>query len=321
MEDFLAKEHWSLGPDAPDFDGVNFKPALLWDYLEGTTVRNVTWAAFDIFGEGLVLPTAPGEPVPPAPAAGDDSELAERLRGFLGGRRVAQFTAEMQQSRIVHLSGHCHKGGRGRMLMHFYAAVFHVHRPTDNLMKRFVRDKLHYSDFIFCKASQASFGPRFEGNGSYSSFHVRRGDLQYHEVKIPAEEIFENTRDFLEDGELLYISTDEAERDFFAPMDGRYRLRFLRDFHLRVGLGEANQNQIGMIEQIVASHGRAFAGTFFSTFTGYIFRMRLYLERSIEDNWFYYAPQKWAMQDPTAQPKGPYFAREFPTCCLGIGDE
>jgi hypothetical protein len=42
------------------------------------------------------------------------------------------------------------------------------------------------------------------------------------------------------------------------------------------GLQDINPNLFGMIDQVVAAKGRYFIGTWFSTFSGYITRMRGY---------------------------------------------
>ena len=152
--------------------------------------------------------------------------------------------------------------------------------------------------------------------------HVRRGDLQYTAVKIPAADILKNSEGHLEDGELLYIVTDERKREFFAPFDTKYRLKFLSDFEpllKRYNLGKAvaekrarvctsrrrrcsrlsthtiraprgpGKNYYGMVDQIVAASGRTMTGTFFSTFTGYIMRMRGYMGKPNNSS-YYFAP-------------------------------
>ena len=53
-----------------------------------------------------------------------------------------------------------------------------------------------------------------------------------------------------------------------------WHLRFLRDYQKRGLLEGANPNTLGMIETIVCSRAQNFAGTWFSTFTGYIHRLR-----------------------------------------------
>lgn len=77
-----------------------------------------------------------------------------------------------------------------------------------------------------------------------------------------------------------------------------------------------------MIDAIVASRGRAFSGTFYSTFSGYITRMRGYYGMSKFTAWYSWNPKKYEMQ------KGPFFDpsstfnREFPVGWVAIdGDE
>ena len=107
-----------------------------------------------------------------------------------------------------------------------------------------------------------------EGGGGYSSLHVRRGELQYKSVKIPAQEWYQNTMDIWEQNEILYIATDEKNKTFFNPLAQHHTLRFLNDYWDVAGLEALDPNFMGMIDTIVASRGRAFAGTYFSTFTG-----------------------------------------------------
>ena len=57
-----------------------------------------------------------------------------------------------------------------------------------------------------------------------------------------------------------------------------WQIRFMRDYmpHARPDgyLRDANPNTFGMLESIVCSRAKLFAGTYFSTFTGYIHRLR-----------------------------------------------
>ena len=97
--------------------------------------------------------------------------------------------------------------------------IYFTDPAIENYYRRFVRDFLHYHDSIYCaagkivKALQAEgekrgFVPDSEGGGGFSTLHVRRGDLQYKKVKIPAEEWYANTKEIWKPGEILYIATD-----------------------------------------------------------------------------------------------------------------
>ena len=49
-------------------------------------------------------------------------------------------------------------------------------------------------------------------------------------------------------------------------------LRFLKDYWDLANLSDISPDHLGMIDAIVASRGHTFAGTYYSTFTGYINR-------------------------------------------------
>ena len=123
-----------------------------------------------------------------------------------------------------------------RILTHFYSYIHFAQHRREHFYKRFVRDRLHYHDEIFCAASKvlrlihkdasAVSGvhlPRTEHNqtlggdtnegASFHSYHIRRGDFQFKETRQPAEVIWEQTRHLLEDHpnpnniKLIYIAT------------------------------------------------------------------------------------------------------------------
>eukprot|EP01065_Artemidia_motanka_P017557 TRINITY_DN21005_c0_g1_i1.p1 TRINITY_DN21005_c0_g1~~TRINITY_DN21005_c0_g1_i1.p1 ORF type:complete len:325 (+),score=86.36 TRINITY_DN21005_c0_g1_i1:119-1093(+) len=74
-----------------------------------------------------------------------------------------------------------------------------------------------------------------------------------------------------------------------------------------------------MIDSIVASHGRTFTGTYMSTFTGYIHRLRMYYGKPAETNWYHTTEVEELMQGTVTDfGGGLLFAREWPLCCVGI---
>jgi hypothetical protein len=78
----------------------------------------------------------------------------------------------------------------------------------------------------------------------------------------------------------LYIATDEKEKSFFNDLAKYHTLRFLDHYWDMAGLSELDPSYMGMI---VASRGRAFAGTWFSTFSGNINRLRVDHGMSMQD--------------------------------------
>lgn len=207
-----------------------------------------------------------------------------------------------------------------RLLCHFYTTFYFTNPAIDQYFKRLVRDAMHYRDEIVCAAGKivqdltATFG-------TFSTWHVRRGDFQYKNTRLSIEEWYENTKDVIQDGEALYIATDELNRTFFEPLTETFghSVRFLSDYaSVTEGLDET---YLGMVDTIVASRGRTFTGTWFSTFTGYINRIRGYSGYSMKDSWYSFLERKDRVHK-WAYPFGNYVAREWPVAWTGIdGDE
>jgi hypothetical protein len=132
--------------------------------------------------------------------------------------------------------------------------------------------------------------------GSFSTFHVRHGEFQFKVVRLGAEELLANTLDLLAPGELVFVATDEADKaGFFAPLQGVYELKFLDDYFDEANLASLPSNMLGLVDTLVAAQGRVFVGTWFSTFSGYIIRLRGYFGRHA-DSFYYFAKKKFAMQ-------------------------
>eukprot|EP00934_Nitzschia_sp_Nitz4_P001975 Nitzschia sp. Nitz4//scaffold137_size62074//40707//42376//NITZ4_006422-RA/size62074-augustus-gene-0.2-mRNA-1//1//CDS//3329535721//1975//frame0 len=245
-------------------------------------------------------------------------DVKNRSARFCTEERTPVFYGqEMHSPKLIHWNADIRET---RLLNHFYGFMYYTDPKIDNFYKRFVRDFLHYNDKIYCAAGKIVHALNAEGK-PWSSMHVRRGDLQYHAVKIPAEEWLNNTKEVWLPGEILFIATDERNKTFFDPIREHHDLRFLDDYWDMAKLGELESNNLGMIDTIVASHGRAFAGTWFSTFTGYINRMRGYLGYSMTLSWYSWLPRKDVMQE-WQYPHGNIPAREWPLGWTAIdGDE
>ena len=109
-------------------------------------------------------------------------------------------------------------------------------------------------------------------------FNQYRGDFQYKAVKISAAEMMTNVGHHIPRSELVFVATDERNKSFFDAFHDRFPVvRYLDDYMDIAGLRDINPNYLGMIDQIVCTRGHIFVGTWFSTFSGYITRMRGYL--------------------------------------------
>ena len=158
--------------------------------------------------------------------------------------------------------------------------------------------------------------------GEYDSFHIRQGDFQYKNTRLEAEDILANVNDTIPEGATVFVASDHQGKPFFKPLAKHYDLVFLNDFKNNE-LKDVNSNFFGMIDQLVASRGRAFFGCYHSTFSGFIFRMRGYhsqkdksvgWEKGTLQNSFYYtgAKEKNVYQQYHAV-QNPIYSREFAT--------
>jgi hypothetical protein len=254
------------------------------------------------------------------------AETQEHVHDVCGEKRdVVYWNQEMNKYPLLHIRA---GSKETRLLTHFYGMMHFTDVATDHYYKRFVRDFLHYHDSIYCaagkvvKAVQAEgvargFVVDDEGAGAYSALHVRRGDLQYKKVKIPAQEWYDNTKEVWQPNEILYVATDERNKTFFDDLAAHHTLRYLDDYWELAGLGDLDPNYMGMIDTIVASRGRAFAGTWFSTFSGYINRLRGYHGMSMKDSWYSFLPKKTAVQQWNNTNEFAY-AYEWPDGWIGI---
>jgi hypothetical protein len=136
-------------------------------------------------------------------------EIQTRIENFCTGRRKVIYNRTMHDAPIWHFET---LTNRYRLLVHFYSQNIFTDPILDNYYKRFIRDYLRYHNDAMCAAGKIMLALQYEGYaldpnagssmdldsnlvGGYSSLHIRRGDLQFKEVKIEAREWYENTRE------------------------------------------------------------------------------------------------------------------------------
>jgi len=208
-----------------------------------------------------------------------DAPTKDRLRELIAERKtLCVYDADLQEAQLIHFHGKA-KGQEsgGRLLVHFYAFLFFQDWKTDLWTKRFVRDHVRYIDNIQCAAARIVHKLRTNYGGHFDSFHIRRGDFQYKLTRVDAPVIVERAKDVIEEGRVVYIGTDERDKTFFKPLveDAGWNILFLDDFLDEVG-ESIDPHYYGMIDQLVVSRGDRFFGCWFSTFSGYIMRLRGY---------------------------------------------
>eukprot|EP01031_Cornospumella_fuschlensis_P035542 gene35542-43098_t len=286
------------------------------------------------------------------------------------GRMLRPYNEQLHNELCLYFPGH--NNNDYRLLTHFYTYLYWEDLHIANIYKRIVRDRMHYHDILFCAAGKiielihkeaallmhpedpASFMPSPQradhrsGGGNvfdpkavtYYAAHIRRGDFQYAETKLPAEEIWNNIRPLYNFNvtKLLYISTDEKDRKFFQPFvnDNGVVVRFFDDYVQQLpnffepndGNGYSfkgtklyvTKNHVGMLEQIICANAHTFVGTPLSTFTGYITRMRGYYRDGRYKNTFY-TMKNYMYQLQKQRPLvGPFWAREFELSHRDIDD-
>eukprot|EP00597_Dinobryon_sp_UTEXLB2267_P001604 CAMPEP_0170076738 /NCGR_PEP_ID=MMETSP0019_2-20121128/13684_1 /TAXON_ID=98059 /ORGANISM="Dinobryon sp., Strain UTEXLB2267" /LENGTH=426 /DNA_ID=CAMNT_0010288625 /DNA_START=369 /DNA_END=1649 /DNA_ORIENTATION=- len=272
----------------------------------------------------------------------------------VGGRRTMfAYDQQLHSERCLFFPGDYRD--EYRLLIHYYVYLYWADPHLEQIYKRIVRDRLHYHDDIFCaagrivrsihadaanlsasspggpkqvqpleRASPKTLGGDTNRDATYFAFHIRRGDFQYKDTQLTAEQIWANTRPLLDPNvsSLIYIATDETNKSFFRPFleSGEFTVRFLSDYTARAGKYLVNNNHVGMVEQVVCANAHTFIGTPFSTFTGYITRMRGYYRDGRYERTYYTMKNRMYQLHRERDIHGPFWAREFEIAHRDIDD-
>jgi hypothetical protein len=210
---------------------------------------------------------------PHAPLPG--SKEAHRLRGFAASRkRILELTPEMQSCRTLNI--------QSPALEQFYAFFYCLQPEVELACKRLVKERVRFRAPIVSTADKI-----VAALGDYCALHIRRNDFfnQYPEQNLPARQILAAVMKRVPAGTHLYISTDEADRSFFAALHQRYEIRFLRDFAGLLPDGAFGE-WMACVEQLVSASAAMFIGTRLSTFSAYITRLRGYRGAADKNTYF-----------------------------------
>jgi len=319
MKEFLQNEGVTGGLKGklPPKNSTDAWGSSLWKYLDEVADSNPEW-----MGKFLAMPDRPGDFS--FKTIKYDDKTIKRMKEFGGERTPVYYDETLQKAHHIHFPA----DGSHRLLQHHYAFTFFASAEMQSFYKRFVRDYMRYKDDIQCSGHELVAAVRADalkenpnnGNGEYYALHIRRGDFQFKEVKIGAQEIIDNLvhedgTPLIPPGSLVYMSTDDPEgicKNCYAnrkpckenppgtigcPIDPSWdamrkfgwKLRFLKDYTDKGLLKDVNPNVHGMIESIVCIRSKIFAGTYFSTFTGYIHRLRGYSSVELGENTYYHS--------------------------------
>jgi hypothetical protein len=210
---------------------------------------------------------------------------------------------------------------RLRLLVWFYQFLFFEDPAMELSAKRFVRDTLRYKDELQCAAARIVHMLRQASpDGTFHTFHCRRSEQFSHQFgrQPTAEEIVQIALPDVPPGSTVYIATDEVKHTWFAPFFAQWKVSFLSDYDQEIrGI---SADYYGMLDQLVASRGTKMFGSWMSTFTGYINRLRGYhAQLKHLDGWkegliesYFYQPQWRNAMRKYESPKRFWFGREYP---------
>lgn len=255
-----------------------------------------------------------GRPIPA------NAATIERMREMMAGRsKLCLYDDEMQSAAVIHFP-YLGPESKSQLHTHFYSFLFFEQWQQAMWTNRLIRDHIRYRDEIVCAAARVAEAIRkHSANGFYDSMHIRRNNSKKSKLpNISEDEIFYSLSE-VESGSTIFVASDEKGEVFFTRLHERYDLVFLNDYtDLLSGI---NVNYYGMVEQIVASRGVQFFGTFSSTFSAYVSRLRgYYAERDSLPGYdegklsnTYFMPRIYRNELKIYQAiQQPFFAREFP---------
>jgi len=239
--------------------------------------------------------------VPTCPKAGQP--FHNELQAFNKNPVVIE-TESWEQSSIVHFS----QLGLGQ----WYTSIFMY--PTTESLKLMLRmrNHFHFNERIM-EPAEKLLRKIHQETPSFSCMHVRRGDFQFKETWTEVDAIMANTKDLFRPNEHLWVMTEEKDPEtFFAPLKTTYQTHFLKDYLSEIP--DVDGALVPMIESLVCARARIFSGTFLSSMSGYITRLRGYMPDVIDKTIYFnqmkfpqdYEELNWDSEYPTSKnSKGP----------------
>lgn len=151
-----------------------------------------------------------------------------------------------------------------------------IHSDYTEELKKLIAKHVRYNPRIF-NAAEKMIDKL--GDKNYYAVHIRRGDFQYKQLKIPANELMLNLTKFIPYGAVLYVATDHDDEEFFKTLKRSFILKFFNDVQSDI---DHKPNDIPMIEQLICSRSIRFISNYASTLSNYVMRLRYYMN-DIED--------------------------------------
>jgi GDP-fucose protein O-fucosyltransferase len=197
-----------------------------------------------------------------------------------------------------------------RMFSVFEAFFLFANPRNERRVRALVRDGVRYRPEILQLAERAIEAAPLAGQ-RFSAMHVRRGDFQYEETRICAEEMLHHTENLVPAGGNVYLATDETDSEFLRPFRERFQLVRFCDLPASV-TAETPAHWAGILETLIcAAAPERFVGTRLSTFSTRIATLRGYLScgtgkhSGIDTALYYTQPPLAAATPEEMKPYGP----------------
>ena len=259
-----------------------------------------------------------------------NAPLVERLREFAADRQtLCNYEGPIEKAALVHIP--TTKEGKSLLFSPFYSFVFFEDYKQDLLMKRMVRNEMRYNDDIVCAAARIVEALKTLGGGTFHAFHIRSAAFEnaHHDVHEDAQWIVKEIQGLIPKNATVFVSTDEVDPKFFAALAQEYNLYFASDFRQK-HLAGVNPGHLELVQQLVCARSETFIGTFYSSFSGYINRMRGYYSTREESegfeegtiNSYYHSPTTMKKEMRTYRAiRKPFHIREWPASWRDIDRE
>ena len=215
-----------------------------------------------------------------------ESSQNPRIDGmFIDNRKKCEYTSELQSALFIHFPACKFRNpstdGDYRYLGQIARSIAFSDDKMDRKYKQILRDHVHLNDNVMEYASKVV---SILGAYSYVSLHIRRNDLQYKYVWCSGDTSYNNIKPLIYDNEIIYISTDETNDEFFDVFkdNGKHKVYRWHDFFGKNAIFEETKNikipnkLHGEVEMAITAMSRIFFGTKESTFSSYIGRLRGY---------------------------------------------
>lgn len=208
----------------------------------------------------------------------DKSEWYPDYATFVNQRKKVELSKDMLEVETFHVMDK----GDVRLFGLWYPFMYFSNPEWHRFYVSMIRSGFHYKDDLYRTATRL-ISKLVGSHGKYHAIHVRRGEFQYHQTRIPAEEILQHIAPLFgkhNDVKTIYIASDEKDKSFFKPfLESDYTIKFLHDFPEEMNAVEPAL--LGMLEQLVCTTAEVFVGTELSTMSAHITRLRHHMKHDV----------------------------------------